>query len=78
MKQMRYVEDDSTIFWATGADSSAIARRAEFCGKEVEMTVPFEGINSGEVGMMITRYVSFIAREFYTSYFFVNLCSCFY
>nr|GLL35835.1 synaptotagmin-5-like [Ipomoea trifida] len=46
---MRYVEDDSTIFWATGADFSAIARRAEFCGKEVEMTVPFEGINSGEL-----------------------------
>lgn len=47
--KMRYVEDDSTIFWATGADFSAIARRAEFCGKEVEMTVPFEGINSGEL-----------------------------
>lgn len=26
-----------------------IAKRAEICGKEVEMTVPFEGVNSGEV-----------------------------
>ncbi|XP_016497884.1 uncharacterized protein LOC107816669 [Nicotiana tabacum] len=47
--KMRYVADDSTMFWATGADSAAIARRAEFCGKEIEMTVPFEGINSGEL-----------------------------
>lgn len=51
MKQMRYVADDSTIFWATGADSTSIAKRSEFCGKEIEMTVPFEGINSGEVGI---------------------------
>ncbi|CDO98425.1 unnamed protein product [Coffea canephora] len=47
--KIRYVADDSTIFWATGADSTVIARRAEICGKEVEMTVPFEGINSGEL-----------------------------
>ncbi|KAM3380353.1 synaptotagmin-5 isoform X4 [Capsicum galapagoense] len=47
--KMRYVADDSTIFWATGADSTAIAGHAEFCGKEIEMTVPFEGINSGEL-----------------------------
>lgn len=47
--QVRYVADDSTIFWATGADSSVIAKRAEICGREIELTVPFEGINSGEV-----------------------------
>lgn len=46
---MRYVADDSTIFWATGADSKVIAKRAEICGREIEMTVPFDGINSGEV-----------------------------
>ncbi|GKV39430.1 hypothetical protein SLEP1_g47195 [Rubroshorea leprosula] len=44
-----YVADDSTIFWATGPDAGVIARRAEFCGKEVEMVIPFEGVNSGEL-----------------------------
>ncbi|KZV19447.1 extended synaptotagmin-3-like [Dorcoceras hygrometricum] len=47
--RMRYAPDDSTIFWAIGADSLVMAKRAEFCGKEVEMTVPFEGVNSGEL-----------------------------
>lgn len=61
MKQMRYVADDSTIFWATD-DESAITRHAEFCGQEVEMIVPFEGVNSGEVGMAILSNVGFSAR----------------
>uniref|UniRef100_A0A2P2KH32 SMP-LTD domain-containing protein n=1 Tax=Rhizophora mucronata TaxID=61149 RepID=A0A2P2KH32_RHIMU len=47
--KMRYVADDSTMFWAIGPDSSVIAMRAEFCGKEVEMVVPFEGVDSGEL-----------------------------
>lgn len=47
--QMKYVADDSTTFWAIGPDSGIIAKHAEFCGDEVEMTVPFEGVNSGEV-----------------------------
>lgn len=46
---MKYVADDSTMFWAIGPNSGVIADRAEICGKEVEMVVPFEGINSGEV-----------------------------
>ena len=48
-EQLKYVKDDSTIFWAIGPDSSAIARQADFCGKDVEMVVPFEGVSSGEV-----------------------------
>ncbi|CAK9167836.1 unnamed protein product [Ilex paraguariensis] len=47
--KMKHVADDSTTFWAIGAESSAISKHAEFCGKEVEMTVPFEGVNSGEL-----------------------------
>ncbi|XP_073298818.1 uncharacterized protein [Primulina huaijiensis] len=47
--KMRYAPDDSTIFWAIGTDSLVMAKHAEFCGKEVEMTVPFEGVNSGEL-----------------------------
>ncbi|KAL3529277.1 hypothetical protein ACH5RR_008599 [Cinchona calisaya] len=47
--KIRYVADDSTIFWATGTDSTVIAKRAEICGKEIEMTVPFEGVKSGEL-----------------------------
>lgn len=47
--KMKYVADDSTTFWAIGPDSGIIAKHAEFCGDEVEMTVPFEGVNSGEL-----------------------------
>ncbi|XP_075522866.1 synaptotagmin-2-like isoform X1 [Primulina tabacum] len=47
--KMRYAPDDSTIFWAIGTDSLVMAKHAEFCGKEVEMTIPFEGVNSGEL-----------------------------
>ncbi|KAL7160267.1 hypothetical protein ABFS83_01G082300 [Erythranthe nasuta] len=47
--KMRYVSDDSTVFWAVGSDSSVIAKHAESCGKEIEMTVPFEGFNLGEL-----------------------------
>ncbi|KAL0324393.1 UNVERIFIED_CONTAM: Multiple C2 and transmembrane domain-containing protein 1 [Sesamum calycinum] len=47
--KMRYVPDDSTIFWAIGPNSTVIAKHAELCGKEIEMTVPFEGVNLGEL-----------------------------
>ncbi|KAE9463915.1 hypothetical protein C3L33_04205, partial [Rhododendron williamsianum] len=40
---VKYVADDSTMFWAIGPDSSVIAKHAN----EVEMVVPFEGANSG-------------------------------
>ena len=46
---MKYAADDSTTFWAIGSDSEVIAKHAEFCGKEVEMVVPFEGVGCGEV-----------------------------
>jgi hypothetical protein len=45
---MRYVGDDSTTFWAIGRDSGVIAKKA-FCGEEVEMVIPFEEVQSGEV-----------------------------
>ncbi|KAG5536178.1 hypothetical protein RHGRI_023835 [Rhododendron griersonianum] len=47
--KIRYVADDSTVFWAIGPESRVIAKHVEFCGKEVEMVIPFEGINSGEL-----------------------------
>ncbi|BAT72781.1 C2 and GRAM domain-containing protein [Vigna angularis] len=51
--KMRHCEDDSTIMWAIGPDSSAIAKHAKFCGDEVEMVVPFEGANSAELKVKI-------------------------
>ncbi|XP_015966672.1 synaptotagmin-5 [Arachis duranensis] len=51
--KMRHVEDDSTIFWAIGPDSGVIAKQAQFCGDEVEMMVPFEGANPGELKVSI-------------------------
>ncbi|THG16539.1 hypothetical protein TEA_011775 [Camellia sinensis var. sinensis] len=47
--KMKYVRDDSTIFWAIGPESSVMAKHAEFCGKEVEMAVPFEGLSSAKL-----------------------------
>ncbi|KAJ4973199.1 hypothetical protein NE237_006373 [Protea cynaroides] len=47
--KIKYVDDDSTTFWAIGPGSSVIAKHVEYCGKEVEITIPFEGINSGEL-----------------------------
>lgn len=47
---MKYVADDSTTFWAIGPDSGVIAKHA-FCGTEVEMVIPFEGAQSGEVNI---------------------------
>ncbi|XP_010264022.1 PREDICTED: extended synaptotagmin-1-like isoform X2 [Nelumbo nucifera] len=47
--KMKYVADDSTIFWAIGSGTSVLARHVESCGKEVEMVLPFEGPNIGEL-----------------------------
>ncbi|KAL8552654.1 hypothetical protein ACS0TY_001369 [Phlomoides rotata] len=47
--KIRYVSDDSTIFWAIGPKNTVIAKRAEICGEKIEMTVPFEGANLGEL-----------------------------
>ncbi|CAL5186560.1 unnamed protein product [Lathyrus oleraceus] len=51
--KMRHVEDDSTIMWAVGPDSGVIAKQAQFCGDEIEMVVPFEGVNFGELKVSI-------------------------
>ncbi|GAB2292865.1 AT3g18370/MYF24_8 [Dionaea muscipula] len=47
--KFKYCDDDSTTFWALGPDYSVIAKHAEKCGEVVIMSVPFEGINSGEL-----------------------------
>jgi len=46
---MKYVADDSTTFWAIGHGSGVVAKQAEYCGKVVEMVVPFEESAYGEV-----------------------------
>ncbi|CAL5186561.1 unnamed protein product [Lathyrus oleraceus] len=51
--KLRHVEDDSTIMWAVGLDSGVIAKRAQICGDEIEMVVPFEGANCGELKVSI-------------------------
>ncbi|OAY67133.1 Synaptotagmin-5 [Ananas comosus] len=47
--KLKYVLDDSTIFWAIGNGSGVIAKHAEDCGKEVGIVVPFEDSNFGEL-----------------------------
>ncbi|EPS60544.1 hypothetical protein M569_14258, partial [Genlisea aurea] len=51
--KMRYVPDDSTLFWGVGADLSVVAAQAEACGKEIKMTVPFEGLDNGELSVKL-------------------------
>lgn len=58
---MKYVTDDSTIFWAVGPDSGVIARHSEFCGKEVEMVLPFDGVNAGQVQFDVLFFNKHIA-----------------
>ncbi|PKI48319.1 extended synaptotagmin-1 [Punica granatum] len=47
--KVKYVADDSTFFWAIGPESGIVAKHSDFCGKEIEMVVPFEGVKSGEL-----------------------------
>ncbi|KAJ0962720.1 hypothetical protein J5N97_027842 [Dioscorea zingiberensis] len=47
--KMKYVIDDSTTFWAIGPKFGVLAKQAEYCGKEVEMVVPFEETSIGEL-----------------------------
>uniref|UniRef100_A0A1D1Z976 Ras GTPase-activating protein 4 n=1 Tax=Anthurium amnicola TaxID=1678845 RepID=A0A1D1Z976_9ARAE len=51
--KLRYVEDDSTIFWAIGPGSSILAKQAECCGKEVQIVLPLEGNNGGELSVRL-------------------------
>ncbi|OVA04981.1 C2 calcium-dependent membrane targeting [Macleaya cordata] len=51
--KVRYVKDDSTTFWAVGPGSSVLAKRVESVGQEVEMVIPFEGNNLGELTVRV-------------------------
>ncbi|KAJ7538397.1 hypothetical protein O6H91_11G046200 [Diphasiastrum complanatum] len=51
--KIKYVDDDSTTFWAVGPKSSVIAERAEHAGQEVTMHVPLER-STGEVTVKLT------------------------
>ncbi|CAM8975289.1 unnamed protein product [Rhodiola kirilowii] len=46
--KMKYGADDSIMFWAIGNESSILARHGKR-GTEVEMVVPFEGVDAGEL-----------------------------
>lgn len=47
--KVKYVDDDSTIFWAVGPAQSVLISRVPCCGKEVELTIPLENATSGEL-----------------------------
>ncbi|XP_047306347.1 uncharacterized protein LOC124909744 [Impatiens glandulifera] len=47
--KMQHVADDSVMYWALGYDNGVVAEHAAFCGKEIEMVVPFEEVDSGEL-----------------------------
>ncbi|KAJ6814904.1 extended synaptotagmin-1 isoform X2 [Iris pallida] len=51
--KMKYVADDSTTFWAIGHGSGVVAKQAEYCGKIVEMIVPFEDTNYGQLSVRL-------------------------
>lgn len=66
------MKDDSTMFWAIGPESTVIAKQADFCGKEVEMVVPFEGVSSGEV-----TFQNFVEAVYKVVAFFVKFVHIF-
>ncbi|KAJ6795661.1 extended synaptotagmin-1 isoform X2 [Iris pallida] len=51
--KLRYVADGSTTFWAIARGSGVVAKQAEYCGKTVEMVVPFEDTNYGELAVSL-------------------------
>ncbi|CAK9192592.1 unnamed protein product [Sphagnum troendelagicum] len=51
--KIKYVDDDSTLFWAVGPKLGVLASRAEHCGKEVTMTLPLEHA-TGELTIKLT------------------------
>ncbi|KAJ3694418.1 hypothetical protein LUZ60_009898 [Juncus effusus] len=56
--KMKYVADNSTIFWAIGERNSVIAKHLEEIGKEIEMIIPFEDSNTGQlrVGVRVKEW----------------------
>lgn len=73
---MKYVADDSTMFWAVGPNSGVIAEHVEFCGKEVEMAIPFEGVNSGEVPSFFFLFYSCFLTNLLMLYTFIFQREC--
>lgn len=69
---MKYVEDDSTIFWGIGDNAGVVARHAEEIGKPVEIVLPFEDDNMGEVAfsLYIILFASRTCCSIYNIYFF--------
>jgi hypothetical protein len=63
--QIKYVDDDSTLFWAVGPKLGVLASRAEHCGKEVTMTLPLEHA-TGEV-LSLALSLSFSLTHTFTS-----------
>ncbi|KAJ6813207.1 extended synaptotagmin-1 isoform X2 [Iris pallida] len=51
--KMKYVADDSTTFWFITHGSGVVAKQAEYCGQTVEMIVPFEDTNYGELAVSL-------------------------
>jgi len=71
--QVKYVDDDSTIFWAVGPDQSVLASRVEHCGKDVELTIPLENATSGEVySAFFLRSLVLYGEE--SGDLFINMC----
>lgn len=55
--KVKYVVDGSSIFWTSGIQNRVLADRAENCGKEVIMKVPFQGCGDA------TLSVKFLVKE---------------
>ncbi|KAG0500143.1 hypothetical protein HPP92_000215 [Vanilla planifolia] len=67
--KMKYVSDDSTTFWAIGPKLGVVAKHAaENCGQEIEMVIPFEETNFGELTVrLILKEWQFSDGSFTTS-----------
>ena len=60
---MKYIQDDSTVFWCTGRNNSSIAVLAEHPGKEVEMKVPLIGSSCAEVHISTISHLQILNRK---------------
>eukprot|EP00250_Pteridium_aquilinum_P006892 c16719_g1_i2 orf=702-3128(-) len=51
--KVKYIQDDSTVFWAIGRNNSSVAVSAKHPGDLVEMTIPLEGEDFAEISLRL-------------------------
>ncbi|KAI5064374.1 hypothetical protein GOP47_0021044 [Adiantum capillus-veneris] len=64
--KVKYVQDDSAVFWTIGRNNSSIAVNSKHLGEIAEMTVPLEGNSHAEIDIkLVVKQWNFSAEDKY-------------